>query len=394
MKMNLSKKSVIILLLLAVVAIVYFIIRPKDKIDFNTQVKPILNKKCISCHGGVKQQAGFSLLFREEALQKVKSGKYAIIPGNASGSEMIKRIKEKDEEERMPYKHEPLSKDEISILEKWINQGAVWGTHWAYAPVQKTDVPDEDNKWVKNNVDRFIYKKLNEEKLTPSAEADKATLLRRVSLDLTGLPPSETIAQKFLNSKSDSAYNNLVDDLLTSPAYGERWTSMWLDLARYADTKGYESDQGRTIWKYRDWVINAFNNDIPYNEFLIEQLAGDLMPNADDEKYIATAFHRNSLTNDEGGTDNEEFRTAAVLDRVNTTWSALMGTTFNCVQCHSHPYDPFKHDEYYKFMAFFNNSRDEDTEMDYPLLRQYKGKDSARFVQLNEWLKNNVSETE
>ncbi|MFZ1527822.1 MAG: DUF1553 domain-containing protein [Ferruginibacter sp.] len=394
MNFRFSKITLIILLLLAVGAVTYLSLSHSKKVDFNSAVKPIFNKKCISCHGGVKQQSEFSLLFRDEAMKKAKSGKYAIVPGDADASELIRRIKEKDAEERMPYKHAALSKEEIKILEQWIDEGAEWGTHWAYIPVQKQEVPENNAGWIKNEIDQFIYQRLKEEKLEPSAEADKATLLRRVSLDLTGLPPSDNIARAYLKDNTANAYEKLVDNLLQSPAYGERWTSLWLDLARYADTKGYESDQGRTIWRYRDWLINAFNDDKPYNDFLTEQLAGDLMPNPDDAKYIATAFHRNSLTNDEGGTDNEEFRTAAVLDRVNTTWSALMGTSFNCVQCHSHPYDPFKHDEYYKFLAFFNNTRDEDTEMDYPLLRQYTGNDSARFVELTTWLNNNVPEKE
>jgi hypothetical protein len=389
-----SKKLILIAALILLVAAITFFAFPKSAIDFNTQVKPIFNKKCIVCHGGVKQKAGFSLLFREQALGNTESGKPAIIPGKPGESELVKRITETDPDERMPYKHEPLSKTEINILKQWIKEGAKWGEHWAYVPVKPEEVPDYNNKRIKNDIDRFIYKKLKEEKLSFSAEADKATLLRRVSLDLTGLPPAETTAKKFLNDNSDKAYENLVDDLLASLRYGERWTSLWLDLARYGDTKGYESDQGRTIWKYRDWLINSFNADKPYNDFLSEQLAGDLMPNPDDAKYIATGFHRNTMTNDEGGTDNEEFRTAAVMDRVNTTWSAILGTTFNCVQCHSHPYDPFKHEEYYKFMAFFNNSRDEDTEADYPLLRQYTGKDSSRFVAITEWLNKNVGEKE
>lgn len=391
-----SKIWLIIVLLSAVVASVYFLLPSKSKIDFNAQVKPIFNKKCIACHGGVKQQSAFSLLFREEALQKAKSGKYPIVPGDAGKSELIKRIKAKDEEERMPYKHEPLSKEEIAILEQWIDEGATWGTHWAYLPVEKPNIPTEINEpaaigWIKNNIDKFVFKKLHEEKLSPSSEADKATLLRRVALDITGLPPDEHIAKKFLNDNAATAYNKLVDDLLASPAYGERWTTLWLDLARYADTKGYEADRPRDIWRYRDWLIKAFNADKPYNEFLTEQIAGDLMPGANDEKYIATAFHRNSLTNDEGGTDNEEFRVAAVIDRVNTTWSALMGTTFNCVQCHSHPYDPFKHEEYYKFLAFFNNTRDEDTEIDYPLLRIYSGSDSIKWMGLHHWFAQHAS---
>lgn len=391
MNFILSKKFILILFITAAITALYFFISSNNKIDFNTQVKPIFNKKCIICHGGVKRQGGFSVLFREDALKKTKSGKYAIIPGNASGSELIRRIKETDDEERMPYKHQPLSKEEIKILEQWINEGAEWGTHWAYASVQKPILPDEDDKWIKNNIDKFIYKKLKEEKLQPSAEADKATLLRRVSLDLTGMPPPDDITQKFLKDPSDKAYENLVDALLSSPAYGEKWASMWMDLARYSDTKGYEADRPWTIWRYRDWLIKAFNNDMPYKEFLTEQLAGDLMPNTDDNKLIATAFHRNTMTNDEGGTDNDEFRTSAVIDRVNTTWSVLMGTTFNCVQCHSHPYDPFRHDEYYKFFAFFNNTRDEDMFYDYPLLRQYTGKDSTTFTQLTEWLTQNAS---
>lgn len=385
---------ILVVVLLVTGTVAAIVLLPQSKIDFNTQVKPIFNKKCITCHGGVKQKAGFSLLFREEALGNTKSGKPAIIPGKPGESELVRRINEQDPDERMPYKHPALSSTEINILTQWIKEGAEWGEHWAYIAVKQQEVPADKNAWIRNDVDQFIFKKLSEEKLTPSAEADKATLLRRVSLDLTGLPADEMVAKKFMQDHSDKAYAHLVDDLLDSAAYGERWTSLWLDLARYADTRGYEADRSRNIWKYRDWLINAFNADKPYNDFLMEQLAGDLMPNPDDAKYIATSFHRNTMTNDEGGTDNEEFRTAAVLDRVNTTWSALMGTTFNCVQCHSHPYDPFKHEEYYKFMAFFNNSRDEDTEAEYPVLRQYKSADSLKLIQLTEWLKKNVSAEE
>jgi len=391
MKSIKSKKIILVAALIILVLVATWFLFPRSRIDYNTQVKPIFNKKCISCHGGVKQKAGFSLLFREEALANTESGRPAIIPGNPDESELIRRITETDPDERMPYKHNPLSKKEIDILKQWIKEGAEWGMHWAYLPVEKEKIPDYNNKWIKNDIDRFIYKKLDEEKLAPSAEADKAILLRRVSLDLTGLPPAKHTADKFLFDSSADAYEKLVDELLASPRYGEHWTSLWLDLSRYADTRGYEADRSRTIWKYRDWLINAFNADKPYDQFLTEQIAGDLLPNPDDAKYIATAFHRNTMTNDEGGTENEEFRTAAVIDRVNTTWSVLMGTTFNCVQCHSHPYDPFKHDEYYKFLAFFNNSRDEDTQAEYPLLRQYSGNDSLELLKLKSWLVNTVS---
>ncbi len=365
-----------------------WIFYPADEVDFNTEVKPILNKKCISCHGGVRQKAGFSVLFRKEALSNTESGKPAIIPGKPEESEMIRRISSTDPEERMPYKHDPLSQTEIETLSKWIKEGAKWGDHWAYVPLKKIDPPPASAKdWAKNDVDLFILDKMKTAGLDPSPEADKKTLLRRVSLDLTGLPAPEILAEKFLKDENPAAYENLVDGLLASPQYGERWTSTWLDLARYADTKGYERDYIRNIWRYRDWLIKAFNNDKPYNEFITEQLAGDLLPDPTDDQLLATAFHRNTMTNDEGGTDNEEFRTAAVLDRVNTTWESLMGTTFACTQCHSHPYDPFVNEEYYKFMAFFNNTRDEDTYEDYPLLREFKSKeDSASLAKIVAWV--------
>lgn len=386
-----AKKILVILVLILVGGLFYFFSTSTEKIDYNTQVKPIFNKKCIACHGGVKAKSNFSLLFREDALKPAKSGKYPIVPGKPGQSEMIRRITEKDEEERMPYKHDPLSKEEISILRKWIKQGAVWGEHWAYIPVQKPELPDVEDKWIRNEIDQFVYQKLEEEKLKPSAEANKQTLLRRLSLDIIGMPAEESIANKFLNDNSDKAYENLVDDLLASQRYGEKWTSMWLDIARYADTKGFEKDGGRNIWEYRDWLIRAFNEDKPYNQFLIEQLAGDLLPDPTDAQYIATGFHRNTVTNDEGGTDNEEYRTAAVVDRVNTTWTGIMSTTFGCVQCHSHPYDPIRHDEYYKFMAFFNNSRDVDSEEDYPLLRHYEKNDSVEVARIKDWLQQNAA---
>ncbi len=396
MKFIFRKKWVVISVLLVIV--LFFTFSTKRKaIDFNTQVKPIFNKKCITCHGGVRRKSGFSVLFRSEALAKAESGKFAIIPGDPDHSELIRRIQNKDPEERMPFKHEPLSTDEINILKRWIGEGAVWGNHWAYVAVKPVDVPKQrgplfgllpasSTGWEKNDIDYFISEKLGQEKLLPSPEADKATLLRRVSLDLIGMPASGSLASHFMKDSSTNAYEKLVDSLLNAPQYGERWAAMWLDLARYADTKGYERDDSRSIWHYRDWLIRAFNRDMPYNQFLTEQIAGDMMPGATDDDYIASAFHRNTMTNDEGGTDNEEFRTAAVLDRVNTTWEAIMGTTFGCVQCHSHPYDPFSHDEYYKFVAFFNNSRDEDTYADYPLLRHFNDSLKRELDSLTHWV--------
>jgi hypothetical protein len=398
----LNKKIILLTIMLGLISLAVVFSTANHTVDFNTEVKPIFNKKCIVCHGGVKRQADFSLLFRSEALAVNKSGKRAIVPGDPEHSEMIRRITIKDPEERMPYKHEPLSEAEIGILRSWIKQGAHWGDHWAYVAVQPVEVPKPKARlfgmiaattlpWVKNNIDYFISDQLTKEKIQPSAEAEKAVLLRRVSLDLTGVPPSPSLAKQYLQNPDDRSYETLVDSLLSSSHFGERWASMWLDVSRYADTRGYEKDGERTIWQYRDWLIRSFNEDKPYNIFLTEQLAGDLLPAHSDDQLIATGFHRNSMTNDEGGTDNEEFRTAAVLDRVNTTWQGLMGTTFACVQCHSHPYDPFKHDEYYKFLAFFNDSRDEDTYGDYPLLRQFAASDSAKLVQVYDFVKNHSS---
>ncbi|WP_349313922.1 DUF1553 domain-containing protein [Chitinophaga sp. MM2321] len=357
----------------------------RKRVDFSTEVKPILNKHCISCHGGVKQNGGFSVLFREEAMGITKSGKPAIIPGHPEKSEFIRRLTCKDPKERMPRKGEPLTAEEVDILTRWVKQGAEWGKHWAYMPLHPVKVPDI-NVDKGNDIDRFIQERLQQEGLKPAPEADKMTLLRRVSLDLTGLPPTPEMARSFAADNNPHAYEQIVDSLLASPHYGERWAAMWLDLARYSDTKGYERDPGRKIWRYRDWVINAFNQDMPYDTFTIEQLAGDLLPHPTNDQIIATAFHRNTMTNDEGGTQDEEFRTAAVMDRLSTTMEAWQGTTIACVQCHSHPYDPFHFEDYYKLLAFLNNTRDEDTEMDHPKLRLYDSVSLAEVNQIAGWV--------
>jgi len=398
MNLLVKRKWLLVMAVLISATVIFMFSTARKNVDFNAEVKPIFNKKCILCHGGVRRKANFSLLFRADALNsKTESGKTAIVPGDPDHSEMIRRLALKDPEERMPYRHEKLSADEISILRRWIKEGAVWGDHWAYVAVKPVAVPQPKSglfglwpagklDWAKNDIDYFVYDKLQQQGLKPSAEASKPDLLRRVSLDLTGLPASPSLARQFLNNPKENAYETLVDSLLASPHYGERWAALWMDLARYADTKGYERDDSRSIWRYRDWVIRAFNSDEPYDRFITDQIAGDLEADPSDAQLIATAFNRNTMTNDEGGTDNEEFRTAAVLDRVNTTWEALMGTTFACVQCHSHPYDPFTHDEYYQFMAFFNNTRDEDTYADYPLLRQYSEPDSSGLKKLIDWV--------
>ncbi len=358
----------------------------EEQIGFNAQVRPILNKKCISCHGGVKQSGGFGLVFRENAIGKTANGKYGIVPGHPEESEMIARITHKDPEMRMPIEEPPLTDEEIDVLKTWIAQGANWEEHWAYLKPEVKTVPEIDAKWGTNTIDAFILKTLDAKGLSPNVEANPYDLVRRLCLDLTGLPPTEAQIANFTSDTSQAHYEAFVDTLLNAPSYGEHWASMWLDLARYADSKGYERDRKRQIWKYRDWVIDAFNTDMPFDEFTIKQLAGDLLPNPTEAEYVATAFHRNTLANGEGGTGNEEYRVASVIDRVNTTWEVWQSTTMACVQCHSHPYDPIKHEEFYTSYAFFNNTLDWDGPKDSPLYRGFKGLEKQQLDEVKAWV--------
>ncbi len=371
--------------------------KPSQKVDFSADIKPILNKNCITCHGGVKKNSGLSFLFKEEAMGLAESGKRVIIPGNASASELIRRLKETDPELRMPYQKPKLSESEIKLFERWIDQGAEWGEHWAYSLPEEVPLPpisqqagyiaDKETPFQKNGIDQFVLARMNDNLLHPNVEAAPNILARRLALDLTGLPPGQDAYDAF--SKGEISYEMYVDDLLQQPAYGEKWASWWLDLARYADTKGYEKDLGRSMWPYRDWVIKALNQDMPYDQFTIEQLAGDLLPDPTVDQLIATAFHRNTMNNDEGGTDDEEFRVATVIDRTNTTFEVWQSTTIGCVQCHSHPYDPIKHEEYYEAMAFFNNSRDEDTPGEEPNVRVYTPEQQKEATEITDWVEVN-----
>ena len=347
---------------------------PNKQIDFNAEIKPIINKKCISCHGGVKKTAGFSLLFEKEALADTDEGSPAIIPGDSKNSRLIQRLHETDPELRMPYQKPKLSQNEIDLLTKWIDQGAKWGTHWAYIPPKNEKTPELNEstfseKFFNNSIDKFIAVKMLEKNLSPNPVSDKSILARKVSFDITGLPPDKKLFELFLENKIN--YETYVDSLFSKDHYGEKWASWWLDLARYSDTKGYETDRGRNIWEYRDWVIKSLNRDLPFDEFTIQQIAGDLLPNPSYDQLLATAFHRNTMNNDEGGTNDEEYRVAAVIDRVNTTFDVWQSTTMGCVQCHDHPYDPIRQKEYYELMSFFNNTRDEDLFGDSPNLRSY-----------------------
>ncbi|MGV3587490.1 MAG: DUF1553 domain-containing protein [Adhaeribacter sp.] len=375
-------------LVLILASVVYFscIRQPEKSVDFNADVRPILNTKCISCHGGVKEKSGFSLFSRADALRKNNSGKPAIIPGDPENSEFIRRLMSKDPEERMPYHAEPLPQAEIDVLKQWIKEGAEWADHWAYIAPKNPKVPAGELRAAVNPIDNFVQARLQQEGLKPAPIADKATLLRRLSLDLIGLPPTEKEVKDFIQDNSPKAYEKQVDRLLASPHFGERWAAMWLDLARYSDSKGYEKDDYRNVWRYRDYVIKSFNQDKPFNQFTIEQLAGDLLPQPTEEQLIATAYHRNTANNDEGGTDDEEFRTAALLDRVSNTWEVWQGTTMSCVQCHSHPYDPFRHEDFYQSMAFFNNTRDEDIPNESPTLVHLKPEDEVLVKELKAWV--------
>ncbi|RYD41536.1 MAG: DUF1549 domain-containing protein, partial [Verrucomicrobiaceae bacterium] len=355
----------------------------EERVEFNRDIRPILTRHCTACHGGVKEAGEVSFIYREKALAPAESGKRPIVPGKPAESEMLHRLRSTDPDEVMPKpKHgPPLPENEIELVERWIAQGAEWEEHWAFVPPREVEVKTiSDEKWPSVPFDRFILKRLDQEKLSHSPEAQPAEWLRRVSFDLTGLPPSPeelAIYQEALGVDAVAARAGVVDRLLASPRFGERWAVVWLDLARYSDTYGFEKDPHRDIWPYRDWVIMAFNADMPYDEFTIEQLAGDLLPNATADQRLATAFHRNTQTNTEGGTDDEEFRIAAVIDRATTTWTTWQATTFGCVQCHSHPYDPIEHDEFYKFLAFFNSTEDHDLENDFPRMKVPANPDRA-----------------
>ena len=343
-------------------------VRDRGAVDFNRDIRPILNTRCIACHGGVRQLGKVSLLFREDALKPAKSGKIPIVPGDPDGSEVIRRITHGDPHDRMPKGHDPLPPREIALIRRWIRQGAPWEPHWAYVKPLAPPLPTVSRPaWPHSDLDRFVLAKLDAERLAPSAPAPCAVLARRVSLDLVGVPPTLERTEQLCADRDSTAYDRYVDELLASPRFGERWAAMWLDLARYADSQGYEKDPARSIWRYRDWVIDALNRDMPFDRFTIAQLAGDLLPNATDDDRIATAFHRNTMTNDEGGTDDEEHRSAAVIDRVNTTFVVWQGTSMACAPCHTHPYDPIRHTDYYRAFAYFNNTADWDQTNDRPV---------------------------
>lgn len=352
-------------------------------VDFNREIRRILSDHCYKCHGpdpsqrkggkGTKDKAGLRLDTRDGALADL-GGHAAIVPGQPDQSELIRRVTAANMEDRMPPAEtgKTLTSKEVELLRAWIQQGAPYAGHWAYEKPKRSPLPETKNTaWPVNPIDRFILARLEQEGLSPSPEADRYALIRRVSLDLTGLPPTLEEVDAFVGDGAPGAYERLVDRLLKKKSFGEHWARLWLDQARYADSTGYADDPMRTIWAFRDYVIRAFNENKPFDQFTLEQIAGDLLPDPTDDQLIATAFHRNTLTNNEGGTSDEEFRNVAIVDRVNTTMEVWMGTTMACAQCHTHKYDPISQVEYFKLFAILNNTEDADRKDETPVLALY-----------------------
>ncbi|MEZ5940821.1 MAG: PSD1 and planctomycete cytochrome C domain-containing protein [Planctomycetaceae bacterium] len=338
-----------------------------EDVDFSKDIQPIFRERCYECHGSETHEAGLRLDARDHALAGGDTGE-VIIPGAPDESLLIKLVSGDDPDRVMPPDGDNLTAEEIASLRKWIEAGAEWPVdadnatqktrHWAYQPLSTAAPPSvKDNSWVANPIDAFVLAKLEQEGVAPSPQANRVTLIRRLYYDLLGLPPTHEAVQQFVDDKSPRAYEHLVDELLQSPHFGERWGRHWLDKARYADSDGYEKDRPRPhAWKYRDWVIQAVNDDMPFDQFTTEQLAGDLLPDATQSQLQATAFNRQTLTNTEGGTDQEEFRVEAIFDRVETLGTVWLGLTVGCARCHSHKYDDISQREYYQLFAFFNNA--------------------------------------
>ncbi len=357
-----------------------------EVVDFNRDIRPLLSGNCLVCHGPDEGSRVTDLRLDTEAGSQEDLGGYAAIaPGDAEASEIIERLTTDDADLRMPPegKGRAFTPADVELIRRWIDQGAHYARHWSYVKPERPPLPPvTDETWPINAVDYFVLAKLEAEGLTPSPAADRLTLARRVALDLTGLPPTWQEASAFANDPRSDAYEIYVDQMLAKPTFGERWASVWLDLARYADSAGYADDPMRTIWAYRDYVIRSLNENKPFDEFTIEQIAGDLMDDPTESQLIATAFHRNTMTNNEGGTNDEEFRNVAVVDRVNTTMAVWMGTTMACAQCHTHKYDPITLDEYFQFFDFFNQTADADQRDERPVLAIWTDEQKQRKREL------------
>jgi cytochrome c553 len=338
----------------------------EETISYNFHVRPILSDKCFNCHGpdANKREAGLRLDVAEEAYNALKEHPraHAIVPGRPELSEMYLRVSTTDTAVMMPPASSnlpALTGDEVAVIKKWIEQGAVYEKHWAFTPPRKAPLPAvETEKWPKNEIDYFILHALEKIDLAPNAEADEERLLKRIALDLTGLPPTAEQMARFANDASPDKYEKMVDELLQQPQYGERMALGWMDVARYADSHGYQDDNYRTQWPWRDWVIHAFNKNMPYDQFVTWQLAGDQLPNATKEQILATGFNRNHKITEEGGVIDEEYRVEYATDRTNTLGRALLGITVECAKCHDHKFDPISQKDYFQLYAFFNNVKE------------------------------------
>ncbi len=365
-------------------------------IDFNREIRPILSDNCFACHGPDENKRKAKLRFdvKEDAFKPAKSGELAIVPGHPEKSELIHRLTAKDEDDRMPPAKsgkKPLTPAQVELLTRWIKEGAPWQEHWAFQKLQRPALPTvKEKKWTKNPIDSFVAAKLEKEKLKPSPETDKTTLIRRASLDATGLPPTPAEIDAFLADKSTNAYEKVVDRLLASPRYGEHEARYWMDAARYADSHGFHIDSERSIWKYREYVINAFNTNKPFNEFTIEQLAGDLLPEATPEQKIASGFVRCNMSSGEGGAIVEEYQAKYTFDRTETMSTIWLGLTMTCARCHTHKYDPILNKEYYQLYSFFNNLNesvmDGNKPNPDPFMKLPSAQQSARQTQLKDWI--------
>src|SRR5262245_38343695 len=340
------------------------------QVSYLKEVRPILAQNCFQCHGPdeAARKGKLRLDLKDTAFAERK-GRHVITPRDLDDSLIWERITTDEPDKRMPPpdKGQPLTQKQIATLKTWIEQGAKWEDHWSFVAPTKPAIPRvSDRGWVRDPLDAFVLARLEKEGLRPEGEATREAWLRRASFDLTGLPPTPAEIDDFLKDKSADAYEKQVDRLLKSPRYGERQAQEWLDLARYADTGGYQNDTPRSIWKWREWVVNAYNANMPFDRFTIEQLAGDLLPDPTLAQRIATGFNRNHPTNSEAGEEEDEYRSVYVIDRVNTTATVFMGLTMACVQCHDHKYDPITQKDFYSFYSFFNNIKERDSDFSNP----------------------------
>lgn len=363
-----------------------------QEVSYSREIQPILAKNCFPCHGPDEATRQGSLALHTSSASRAEgdSGEPGIVPGRPEESQLWVRITSADDSERMPPEGhgDGLNDQQRELIRRWIAAGAEYDLHWAYrAIVRPAEPPVANPAWARNPIDRFVLAKLERAGLEPEPQAERARLLRRLSLDLTGLLPRPELLAEFLADQSPDAYERAVDRLLAEPSFGEHWARMWLDAARYADSQGYAQDEVRSIWKYRDWVIDAFNQDLPFDRFTSEQLAGDLLPEPSEAQLIATAFHRNTMTNTEGGTDDEEFRHAAVVDRTNTTGTVWLAMTVGCAQCHTHKFDPVSNNDYYRLFAIFNQTADNDQPNNAPLYESWTEEMRIRKAELETRLK-------